>query len=417
MKLYKTKLDNGLNIVIENITDAKTVTIKYVVAAGSLDETGSYNGKNNFGSAHFCEHLLFKGTKTRTFDDINNDIAKIGGVTNAYTSFSETAFFISSPTDVWKENLNILSDLFWNSTFPEEEFEKEKNVIIEELKMYNDDASDKVQEQLTVLMHPEDENRQHVAGTIPSVKALTLEQVKQFYKQFYVPNNVLLVISGNVPMNECIAEIISIVQDKESKFLPSRINEYNNMVLDNKMIRTQKNDTEQAHFAFALVGVPPYDHQLGIMEIIASLLGGGFTSRLYNIIREQKGLAYTVHVSTGTLRDSGFIEGYIGLDASNIKEVHSIIAKELNRLKRELVPDDELQTIKSLYKGKTLLAFETVSSRTLLHESNFINNTNYTLDDIIQQIEEVTPEDIQRFAKKYFIRNNICFSVVEPMSK
>lgn len=412
--IYKTVLDNGLTLVLDYDSNAKTITTKYVVAAGSIDEQGIYKGKNNFGVMHFLEHMTFKGTDTRTYEDINNDIASIGAITNAYTSQDEIAFYISSPAEYWKENLNILSDIFWNSTIPEDEFIKEKTVIIEELKMYADDPKYQVINQLNILIHKNNPSRQRVAGTIASVHNLTVDDIKRVKKCFFVPNNVLLVVAGNFPKDKLIAEVISLVQTKEKQIIPAREIEYTNDILNNQLLRSTKADIEQSHFAFTIKGVPPYHEDFATMEIIADLLGGGFTSRLYNIIREQQGLAYTVSASIASIRDAGYIDGYVGLDASNIPAVHKIIIHELNRLRRELVPEKELNILKALYKGQLLLCNEPTAAKTRLHENNFINNTDYTLEDIIEQIDNITSDKILRFAKKYFIKDNICLSVIEP---
>lgn len=412
--IYKTILDNGLTIILDNDPAAKTFTCKYVVAAGSLDETGSYTDKNNFGVAHFTEHMLFKGTEKRTFEDINNDIAACGGITNAYTSKDETAFYISSPAEYWKQSLEILNDIFWHASLPEEEFIKEKTVIMEELKMYDDSPRYKIIEQLEMKINGNAHNRWRVAGSIDSVKNLTVDDIKRFMKCFYATNNVLFVATGNFSKDELLAEMLLAVQSQTNQLLPSRELEYTREVLDNKLIRSYKNDIKQAHFAFMIKGVPPYHKQFRTMSLVAGLLGGGFISRLYNIIREKLGLAYTVSVTTSDIRDSGFIEGYIGLDVANIAKVHKVIAQELNRLKKELVSREELERLKAQYKGQLLLALESVAAKTRIHESNFIHSTEYTIEDIIEQVNQVSSKDILKFAQKYFTRNNICFSIVEP---
>ena len=407
-------LDNGFTLIIDDIPNAKTVTMKYVVAAGALDETGDYAEENNFGVAHFVEHMLFKGTKQRTVDDINNDIAAIGGITNAYTSQDRTVFYISSPADVWKENLEILSDIFWNSTLPEDEFQKEKTVIIEELKMYDDDPHSRCLEELDILFNDNCPSRQRVAGTVNTVKNLQVDDLKRFMKCFYVPNNVALIVSGNVPVKQLIAEVKKIVNAKEQTIIVDRLKQFMDEHMDNRLSNIYKNDISQAHFAFCIKGVEPSNKQFAVQELISNLLGGGFTSRLYNIIREQLGLAYTVSVSTNEMRDASYIIGYCGLDASNIEKVHTIIAKELNKLKYEPVDNKELDILKAVYKGSLLLALERTSAKTTLHEDNFIFNDNKTIENIISNIENVTPDNIQSFAKQFFTKKNICFSIVQP---
>lgn len=412
--VYKTQLENGLQVIIEQDTNAKSCTFEYIVACGALDEQGTYNGENNFGVAHFVEHMMFKGTNSRTVDDINNDIAAIGGYCNAATSFDHTLYYISSPADKWKDNLEILNDIFWNSTFPEDEFEQEKTVILEELKMYEDKPRSKCMENLDILINQKFANRQRVAGNIDSVSKLTVEDLKRFVKVFYQPNNIALLISGNVPIKEVLADINIFLLYKEKGIIIDRNTSFDKEVMNNQLIRLQKNDLAQSHFGFAIKGIAPYEKDYYIQDLIADYLGGGFISKLYNIIREKLGLAYTVNVSTNPLRDTSYIMGYCGLKKENINKVHGIIVKELNKLKHELIDDKELKILKALYRGKSLLALETTSAKLSVHEDNFIYNTDYTIDSILDIVMNTTSQDIREFANKYFNEKNICWSIVEP---
>ena len=287
--IYKTKLDNGLTIVIDQDKNAKTVTIKYLVAAGSLDEIGDYNGDNNYGVAHFTEHMLFKGTEKRNVNQINDDIAKIGGSTNAFTSWDRTAFYISSPADKWKENLEILNDIFWNSTIPDDELEKERTVIIEELKMYEDKPSSKVHEQIEIKINKNYPNRQLIAGTIDSVSAINSDTIKKFMKCFYQPNNIILIAAGNIPIDEFVVEVNNYVHEKEEGIQLSREIEFNGEEMNNQVIISSRNDISQAHLAFFIKGEPPYSKDFFIQEIFAEALGGNFSSILYSIIQEVSG--------------------------------------------------------------------------------------------------------------------------------
>ena len=410
--IFKKTLDNGLQLVLEQDTNAKTITCQYTIAVGSLDEIGSYKGDNNFGIYHIIEHMVFKGTDKRNYDDINNDIAAIGGRTNAYTTCSSTNFYISSPAEKWRENLEILSDIVWNASLKDEEFQKERQVIIEELKMYDDDPKERCFEQLSIMMNLNDESRQRIAGTIDSVKKITIEQVREFKKQWYVANNASLFISGNVDFDELVNEVeqLSIpIGNIEERALT-----YDKEIFNNRLMRSSKNDISQAHFAFAIKGLNVNDPDFIVQELLTDLLGNGFTSILYDIIREQLGLAYTVSVSEYAMRDAAYLYGYCGLDAENIDKAHKVIVQELNKLKRELIPQKRLDILKAEYKGHTLLALETTASKISIHEQNFIFHTNKTIDSILQEVEKVTVEDIRRIARKIFNKKNICFSIVEP---
>lgn len=411
--ITKVTFDNGLQVIVEKDDNSRAVTLKYVVACGSFDEEGTYQGENNFGISHFIEHMLFKGTKKRTVDDINNDIAAIGGMTNAYTSFDRTAFYISMQSEKWKEGLEILNDIFWNSTLPEEELEKERTVIIEELKMYDDDPADRCLEQLSIIANSNNENRQRVAGTVESVRKLKREDLISYMQRFYVPNNICLVVAGNIDVDELIEEEKKYIEDKEKGNLIERTQEYNEETLTGQVSRIYKDDICQAHLSFLIKGIPQ-DDRVAVQEIISSLLGGGFTSRLYKIIREQLGLAYTVSVNTSNFRDCSYMEGYVGLDPDNISKAYRVIAQELNKLKYELVDEKELEILKAVLKGHMILYLESTSAKTNTHENNFIFGSDKSIDEILQEIDEVTKEDIMQFAKDFFNKHNICISIVQP---
>ena len=414
--VYKFELDNGLQIVIDQDLNAKTCTIQYEVAAGSLDETGSYSSENNFGCAHFVEHMLFKGTEKRNVQQLNIDVASIGAYVNAYTTSSQTAFFISSPSDVWKEAFEILNDYFWNSTLPEEEFNKEKTVILEELKMYEDDPAEKCVNQLRIGTNRNYENRQHIAGTVESVKKLTLDDLKRFRKCFYHPNNALLVAAGNIPVDEFVAEASFYTQNLEQGLIPKRDMLFTDFVMNNEISKIVRKDISQANFAVTIKGVPPYDPRYFVQKMLSKYLGGGATSILYDIIREKNGFAYTVSSYLSTTRDSSFIRIFTGLDSNNVDKVHSIIVKELNRTK-SFIDEEKVDILKAVYKGELLLSLETTESKISLPEDNFINGTDYTLEDIMNRIKNVTIDEMKSFAKEFFKPSNIYWSLVSPSSK
>ena len=405
--VYKEKLDNGLTVVVDQNLDSKLVTLKYVVNAGSYDEKNMKRG-----IFHFLEHMMFKGTHKRTAEDINNDIAFIGGQTNAYTSYDIVGFYINVPAENWKAALEILNDIMWDSLISPEEVAKEKTVILEEIKMYDDDPQEKCMEQLAELVTPED-NRKRIQGTIDTVSSIQSEDIIDVMKKFIQPGNMALIVSGNIQVDELIDNLKD-VENIPGTVLEDRTISYTKEVYNNRLIVKEKNDIVQSHFGFMLGGTKDEDERL-IQIVVAKLLGGGFASRLYKIIREQKGYAYTVSVYVNELRDVSHMIGYCGLEGKNIEEVHKIVVKELNRLKYELVSDNELELIKSLIKGSLLLDSESTYSKTIIPESNFINNMDNTLEDEIEGIENVTSEDIMNYAKKFFTKDNICFSIVRPM--
>ena len=407
--IVKKQLNNGLTAVIDYDNNIQTCTMKYVVAAGSLDEIGYPRG-----IAHVAEHMLFQGTATITADDINKEIIKNGGYNNAYTNYSQTALFISCLADKWRENLQILNDMWWNSTISSVALEKEKSVIIEELRMYEDDPESKCMDQVEAYINKNFINRQSNVGTVETVKSITRKDIIRFRKQWYCPNNCILIITGNVPVDEVIIYINQLTNKLLSNNIVSRLNEYKGDILDNQFIKYKKKNLQQAHLALYIKGVTPYNTFSFTQEIISYILGGHAASRLFNIIRDQYGLAYTITTDISWYRDTSYIVSYCIFDYNNLSKIKSIIIHQLNKLRHELVNDDELELAKTAYLSNLLLNRESTESRTNIYENNFIFRTNYTIDDIIQKVNSVTKENILTFARQQFIKKNIIWSAIIP---
>ena len=406
--VYKKILNNGLTVVIDH-SNIKTCTMKYVVAAGALDESGF-----PCGIAHIAEHMLFQGTTKRTANDINKEIIKNGGYNNAYTTFSSTALFISCSTDKWKENLEILTDMFWNSVIDSDALIKEKLVIIEELSMYNDDPESKCMDSIEWVMNKNYPNRRSNVGTIKSVKSITSEDIKKFRKNFYQPSNVILIITGNVPINESIDYINQLTCNLTDTFFLNRDNNYFGDILNNRFIKIKKSNLQQTHMAFYIKGVPPHNSNIFVQDLISYILGGHAASRLFGIIRDKLGLTYTITTDISYYRDTSYITGYCIFDYSNLSKVKKIITEQLNLLKYELVNSDELELAKTAYLSTLLLDRESTENQTNIHENNFIWGTDYTIDNIIENINSITSEQIYEFADKYINNQNIIWSAIIP---
>ena len=408
--IIKKQLNNGLTIVIDYDNNIQTCTMKYVVAAGSLDEAGYPRG-----IAHVAEHMLFQGTVTRTADDINKEIIKNGGYNNAYTNYSQTALFISCLANKWRENLQILNDMWWNSSISTTALEKEKSVIIEELRMYEDDPESRCMDQVEMYINKNFINRQSNVGTVETVKSITREDIIRFRKQWYCPNNCILIITGNVPINEVVTYINQLTSNLSSKNnIISRLNEYKGDILDNQFIAYKTKNLQQAHLVLYIKGVTPYDKLSFTQEIITYILGGHAASRLFNIIRDQRGLAYTITTDISWYRDTSYIVGYCIFDYNNLFKIKSLIIQQLNKLRHELINDNELELAKTAYLSSLLLDRESTESRTNIYESNFIFGTDYTVDDIIRQVNSITKNDILALAKRQFITKNIIWFAIIP---
>lgn len=409
--MEKTVLKNGLTVITNNDSNAKTVTLSYAARVGSYNED-----RENMGIAHFTEHMLFKGTTNRATQEINQAIEGIGGILNASTSFEVTQYYCTVPAEQWKVGADVMSDLVWNNLIPEDEFEREKSVVLEELKMYHDDPQSRCGESLFIVMHPSYRNRQYIGGTADTVKKIDRQQMIDFIDKFYTPQNMFVVATGNINHNELVQFLENYCAGVELKqeqtietqeFVPDKLNGKTEIT---------KMDVNQSHLCWGLFGPPPTDPDFIVSEVVCCLLGGNSSSRLYQIIREQRGLAYTVSMDAEILKDTSILNGYVGLDGNNITSVKQVVVDEFNKLKTEAVTPEELERTKAFLKGTTLIRFERTSSQTNHIISSLILNIDPDVEKYLQEIESVTAEQVKAFADKYFTNENICYTQVVPHS-
>lgn len=399
--MKKTVLSNGLTILSEHIPTSKSVTLSLFVGAGSYHER-----QYPAGVAHFLEHMFFKGTTNRNAQQINEEIDGIGGVLNAYTTSERTKYYTLVPYRHWKTGSNVLLDMIWNATFPEEEIERERNVILEEIKMYEDDPSSFVFDLLERKMQINQAERQSVIGTVESVKSITRETLVSFVDEFYQPNNLIFVATGNIDHDELVSYVESIPATRTKKSVPSLVFEKSTF---EEQHLTYTRDLQQAHLAWGSFGPSVYEEDTTVMKVIANLLGGSLSSRLYRIIREERGLAYSVSLDYSSKSDSGILYGYVGTEKEKIDEIKQIVLDEFEKLKTELVPQDELQRAINYTSGLFMLGLENHSSLNEFYGVHALLETNKTPDNFIEQIERVTAEDILTVANRYFSKENFLF--------
>ena len=408
--INKVKLHNGLSIVSYYDPNAKTVTLSFTVNVGSHSEK-----EDNYGIAHFTEHMLFKGTTHMNSQQISESIEGIGGILNAETTFEYTRYYCTVPAECWEDGLNVLFDMLVFNTIPEEEFECEKQVVLEELKMYDDEASSKIFDLLFKQLHPNYLNRQLIGGTVESVSKITRQQMLDFIEKYYTFNNITLIATGNIEhtkLTETLNKITENIElrisnlDKEtSTFQPDKLGQKDLI---------EKKEIAQSHLSWGIFGPKPTEQDYATGEVISTLLGGNSSSRLYQIIREKKGLAYSVSMDIEPFTDTSIFCGYVGLDGNNIKGVKKVILEELNKLKTTLVDENELKRVKAYIKGTTLIGQETTSGK-----ASFINNAITTgvdtdIEKFLESVDLVTNEAIKNFAEKYFTDDNICFVQIIP---
>lgn len=403
----KTTLDNGLRIVTERIDSVKSISVGIWVKTGSRNET-----KEQAGVTHFLEHMLFKGTDSRSAFDIALSMESVGGYLNAFTSSEYTCYYARCVDEQIDRALDVLSDMVLHPSFPEEEVEKEKKVVIEEMKMYRDSPDDYLFEEFSSKMFEGHALGRPVLGFEDTVSGFSRDDLYNYMADRYRPSNLLVAVAGNVD-HEKVVELVSGYFGQ----LPAQdtVNEEQPMeeLIPEKLNLTKP--IEQTHYVLGRRGLY-FDHEDKYLLLMANtVLGGGMSSRLHQNVREKYGYCYSIQTFNQSYSDSGLWGVYVGTDKEYVEHVHELVVAELDKIRTELVPQKELEEAKSQLKGKLLLSQENTSNRMMrLAKSELYFDRFVTLDELEEQIDEVTAEDILRFANTFFDQKYFMEAVLTP---
>jgi predicted Zn-dependent peptidase len=404
-EIERATLGNGVRIVTESMPYVRSVSLGVWIGTGSRMERGPENGLS-----HFLEHMVFKGTTTRSAEDIAKSVDSVGGGLDAFTSKELVSFNTKVLDEHLPLALDILSDMVLNPVFRPADIEKEKGVILEEIKMEADQPEYVLHETFISNFWKGHGLGKPILGTRETVKKFERDMLHEFYSRVYSPSNILITAAGN--LNH--AEIVKLISDKFSA-LPAR----EPIPVDTipkthaPLILKNKESLEQVHIT---MGVPSYRlaHEMRYpLYILNTVLGGGMSSRLFQNIRENQGLAYAVYSELNLFSDTGCFTVYAGTAAETAKKVVDSVIAEFRTLKQELISTDELRRAKDHLKGSLMLSLESTTSRM----SNLARQELYfdkfmTLDDMLNNIENVNREDVQKIAQKFFTTETIALAVL-----
>ncbi|HLR61856.1 MAG TPA: pitrilysin family protein [Lentibacillus sp.] len=378
---------NGLRIVLENIPSVRSVTIGIWVKTGSRNETEAING-----ISHFLEHMFFKGTSTRTAQDIAEAFDAIGGQVNAFTSKEYTCFY-AKVMDTHKEKaLEILADMFFNSSFDEEEMEREKKVVLEEIKMYEDTPDDIVHDILARASFGDHPLGYPILGTEKQLHSFTPDTLRGYINERYTPGNVVISVAGNVD-NSFMKTVDDYFGDFESNAKQTDMEE-RPAFLGNQIERHK--DTEQAHLCLGYNGLPIDDENMYGLIILNNVLGGSMSSRLFQEVREKQGLAYAVFSYHASFLDNGLLTIYAGTGKEQLPQLKDTINRTVDNLIQNGLTDKELTNTKEQLKGNLMLSLESTSSRMSRNGRNeLLLNKHRSLDDMITEIDKVDHDKMQ----------------------
>jgi len=407
-KFLKRKLKNGMRIISvpEKSTDVFTVLL--MVGTGSKYET-----EKEAGISHFLEHMFFKGTKRRpTPKELVEPLDSIGGIYNAFTAQEFTGFYVKITSRKKDLALEWMVDVFFNSLFLEKEIEKEKGVVIEELNMINDDPMKKVQVLWPKLLYGNQSAGRPIIGKKETIKNFSREMILQYKKQQYVAQNLVLGVSGNFDEKEILEKIAKYFQ----KVKPGKKRERPKLIENQKKpeILLEKRKVDQCHLILGTRGVNLFDERKYIQEVLATLLGGMMSSKLFQKIREGMGIAYYIFSESHSDLDSGYLAVFAGLKIEEVKKGIEEILKELRKIKNNISPK-ELKKAKENIKGKLDIVLENPENRLnfyLLQE--LLENRILTKKEFFEKIEKVTLNQVKRFAEKFFRLGNLNLALIHP---
>jgi predicted Zn-dependent peptidase len=400
-----TALDNGVRVITEAMPHVRSVSVGIWIGTGSRRETSEQNG-----ISHFIEHMLFKGTTNRSAEDIARSVDSIGGNLDAFTAKELVCF----NTKVLDEHLalafEVLADLVLNPVFREEDIEKEKGVILEEIKMEADSPDYLVHEIFSSNFWKDHPLGKPILGTPQTVKRFDQAMIRQYYASVYTPANLLVTAAGNITHERVVELVLQYFESLPPS--PPQPGEQTPATHARIALRNKK-ALEQVHLCLGVPSYPLPHQERFACYVLNTLLGGGMSSRLFQNIRERQGLAYAVFSELNPYRDTGCLSIYAGTSVESARQVVESITKEFRELKQQPVPQEELRRAKDHLKGSLMLSLESTASRmSNLARQEMYFGRFFTLDELVESIESVSAGDVQRIAQTFFDSRQIALTIL-----
>lgn len=385
------KLDNGVTVVMSRMPYVRSISLGIYVKNGSKNETKETNG-----ISHFIEHMLFKGTENRTAKDIAEELDGVGGQLNAYTTKEYTCYYTRTLDTHFDTAIDVLSDMYFNSLFNDEEIIKERNVIIEEINMYEDTPDDLVHEQLQRNIWRDNSLGMPILGTEESISKFTHGTFKKYMEENYTADNTIVAVAGNFECDDIVKRIEKYFGIWKSEKYKQKNNEQ--LIYIPSAVKSDKN-IEQIHLCLAFPGVSVLSKDTYVLSALNTILGGGMSSRLFQKIREQSGMAYSVYSYNSNYTEGGLFSIYAGLNPSRLDNVVNMIYEEIDNLYKEKITVNVLEKTKEQIKSNYLMGQEsTMNVLSGLGRTQLLLGKAVTPEKTIEKIDAVTIEDLYRVA-------------------
>ncbi len=392
-----TTLGNGLRIITEQMRDVDSIALNIRVGVGSRAENINQNG-----ISHFLEHMAFKGTKSRTALDIAQAFDNIGGVFNASTGRETTSYYAKVLKKDISIGIEILMDILMNSVFPEDELEREKGVVTQEIFQTNDSPSDVIFDKYMETAYKDQPFGRSILGTQETVRSFTRENLNDYINNHYFAENILFSAAGNIDHNSVVAltkESLSKIHSKE--FMKNNSAIY----IGSEYLENRKLD--QVHLLIGFPTVSCYDKKYYVFQVLDSILGGGMSSRLFQEIREKQGLAYSIYSFNSSYTDTGILSLFAGTDSSNLNRLIQSLTTELKKLCTSDLKEEEVQRVKDRIKSQILMSRESTSTRAeMLGHYYSIYGRYISKEELIQKIDTVTIGDVKEAVEELLLQHN-----------
>ncbi len=406
--INKTILDNGTRILSKKIPHVHSVSMGVWVNVGARDESLQENGLS-----HFIEHMIFKGTKKRSALQIAKEFDAIGGHTNAFTSMELTCYHAKVMDTHLETMTSILSDIFLNSEFDEREVQKERPVIFQEIAMVEDSPEEYVHTLLGNDFWGDHSLGRSILGTRENIASFNSETIKEFVQRFYQPNQIVISLAGNVDHDHVVSLLRPFFETiKQSSRLPER-----KKPTPCSKVTLVHRDLEQIHICMGTEGLCVTDPKRYAFSLLNTIVGGNMSSRLFQKIRERRGLAYSVYSFISSHRDSGMFGAYLGVATQNELEAAKLVFDEIKKIREVRVDPSELQEAKEYTKGNIMLSSESTDNQMVRIAQNEIHFNRYIpIQEVMDLIDGVTEDEIYELAGNLFKGNKFSVTMLGPAS-
>jgi hypothetical protein len=403
MSVKRSVHSSGLRIVTEEVPSVRSAAVGIWVNVGSRDEAPA-----TAGASHFLEHLLFKGTTSRTALEISSSIESVGGEMNAFTSKEYTCFYARVIDTDLPMAIDVVSDLITSSIVTALDVDAERKVVLEEIAMRDDDPSDLVHDFFSDTYYGDTPIGRPILGTVESIKGMSRNTVSNYYKKKYLPQDLVVAVAGNIKHKRVVAMVEeALSRDNFLDVLAAPVVRPNTLVKNTKQqsVGVMYKKSEQAHMFYGMEGVARADDRRFAMGVLSAALGGGMSSRLFQEIREKRGLAYSVYAYAQQFAGTGVLGFYAGCNPSKAIEVVEIIRSVLSDVADNGMTHEEIERAKGAVRGSLVLSQEDSGSRmSRIGKNEIVYGQVMDFDDILKSIARVSAEDIREIASEFLVK-------------